>query len=124
MNSLQPGSSASVGVCRSRTGMGIAVRAGAAKPDISTVLAFKRSLLHARSVAYSRTGASGIYFAALIERLGIAEAINVHATIIEKGLTAEALLSHRLEVIADDLETCRNQALALTIERYWDDYIL
>ena len=33
-------------------------------------------------------------------------------------------LSHRLEVIADDLESCRNQALALTIERYWDDYIL
>ena len=33
-------------------------------------------------------------------------------------------LSHRLEVIADDLESCRNQALALTIERYWDDYVL
>ena len=33
-------------------------------------------------------------------------------------------LSYRLEVIADDLESCRNQALALTIERYWDDYIL
>jgi hypothetical protein len=33
-------------------------------------------------------------------------------------------LSHRLEVIADDLESCRNQASALTIERYWDDYIL
>jgi hypothetical protein len=33
-------------------------------------------------------------------------------------------LSHRLEVIADDLESCRNQALALTIERYWADYVL
>ena len=33
-------------------------------------------------------------------------------------------LSHRLEVIADDLESCRNQALALTIERYWGDYVL
>jgi len=33
-------------------------------------------------------------------------------------------LSHRLEVIANDLETCRNLALALTIERYWDDYVL
>ena len=33
-------------------------------------------------------------------------------------------LSHRLEVIADDLETCRNLALDLTIERYWDDYVL
>jgi hypothetical protein len=33
-------------------------------------------------------------------------------------------LSHRLEVIADNLESCRNQALALTIERYWGDYVL
>ena len=33
-------------------------------------------------------------------------------------------LSHRLEVIADDLESCRNQASALTIERYWGDYVL
>lgn len=33
-------------------------------------------------------------------------------------------LSHRLEVIADDLESCRNQALALTIERYWGDFVL
>ena len=33
-------------------------------------------------------------------------------------------LSHRLDVIADDLETCRTQALALTIERYWRDYSL
>jgi hypothetical protein len=33
-------------------------------------------------------------------------------------------LSHRLDVIADDLEICRTQALALTIERYWGDYSL
>ena len=86
-----------------RTGMGIAVRAGAAKPDISTVLAFKRSLLDARSVAYSRTGASGIYFAALIERLGIAEEINAHATIIEKGLTAETLLTGAADIAVQQL---------------------
>jgi hypothetical protein len=33
-------------------------------------------------------------------------------------------LAHRLNVIADDLETCRNQTLSLTLERYWDDYSL
>jgi len=33
-------------------------------------------------------------------------------------------LAHRLEVIADDLAICRNQALALTIEDYWGDYLL
>jgi hypothetical protein len=33
-------------------------------------------------------------------------------------------LAHRLEVIADDLETCRDQTLSLALERYWDDYSL
>ena len=33
-------------------------------------------------------------------------------------------LAHRLDVIADDLETCRDQTLSLTLERYWDDYSL
>jgi hypothetical protein len=33
-------------------------------------------------------------------------------------------LAHRLDVIADDLETCRDQTLALAMERYWDDYSL
>jgi hypothetical protein len=34
------------------------------------------------------------------------------------------LLAHRLDVIADDLETCRDQTLSLALERYWDDYSL
>jgi hypothetical protein len=33
-------------------------------------------------------------------------------------------LAHRLDVIADDLETCRDQTLALAMARYWDDYSL
>jgi hypothetical protein len=32
------------------------------------------------------------------------------------------LLAHRLDIIADDLETCRDQTLALALQRYWDDY--
>jgi hypothetical protein len=39
-------------------------------------------------------------------------------------VTSFLSLSHRLDLIANDLETCRNLALALTIERYWDDYVL
>ncbi|NVN88746.1 MAG: substrate-binding domain-containing protein [Rhodopseudomonas sp.] len=60
------------------TGIAVAVRAGAAKPDISTPEAFKRALLEAKSVAFSdpATGAaSGVYIAKLIERMGIAEEI-------------------------------------------------
>jgi molybdate transport system substrate-binding protein len=55
-----------------RSGMGIGVKAGAPKPDISSPETFKRTLLAAKSIAYSSQGASGIYFVTLIERLGIA----------------------------------------------------
>src|SRR5262245_8541447 len=53
-------------------GLGAAVRAGAPKPDISTVDAFKRTLLAVKSVAYPGEGASGVYFVSLLDRLGIA----------------------------------------------------
>jgi molybdate transport system substrate-binding protein len=58
------------------SGVGIAVKAGAPKPDISTPEALKRTLLTAKSIAYSEPsagGASGVYFAKLLERMGIAE---------------------------------------------------
>ena len=55
-----------------RSGIGVAVRAGAPKPDISSVPAFKRTLLNAKSVAYPGEGASGKYFVGLVDRLGIA----------------------------------------------------
>src|SRR3954471_1619519 len=63
-----------------RSYVGIAVRAGAVHPDIATEPALRTALLAARSVAYSRIGASGILFAQLIERLGIASEINARAT--------------------------------------------
>jgi molybdate transport system substrate-binding protein len=56
--------------------LGLAVRKGAPKPDISTVEAFKRALLSARSIGYRdpTTGStSGIYTASLLERLGLAQ---------------------------------------------------
>ena len=58
-----------------RSGIGVQVRAGAPKPDISTVEAFKHALLNARSIAYLKEGQSGVYLAGLLERLGISEAI-------------------------------------------------
>jgi molybdate transport system substrate-binding protein len=55
-----------------RAGIGVGVREGAPTPDISTVEAFKRTLLSAKAVAYPAEGASGKYFAGLVQRLGIA----------------------------------------------------
>lgn len=54
-----------------RSGIGVGIRAGAPKPDISTVPAFTRTLLSAGSVAYPEEGASGKYFVSLLDRLGI-----------------------------------------------------
>jgi len=76
-----------------RSYVGIAVKAGSAHPDIATEPALRTALLAARSVAYSRIGASGILFAQLIERLGIASEINARATIIPQGFTAERLVT-------------------------------
>lgn len=54
---------------------GVAIRRGAPKPDISTVEAFKRALLNAKSVAYVEQGGTGIYVKGLLQRLGIADAL-------------------------------------------------
>ena len=54
-----------------KSGVGVAVKAGAPKPDISSAEAVKKAMLAAKSVAYS-TGPSGVYVQALIEKLGIA----------------------------------------------------
>jgi len=64
-----------------QSGVGLAVRAGAPKPDIATVEAFKRTLLAAKSIAFSRIGASGIHFGEVIERLGIAAEVRRKAII-------------------------------------------
>jgi molybdate transport system substrate-binding protein len=55
-----------------RSAIGVAVKAGAPKPDTSTGETLKRTLLAAKSISYSGEGASGKYFTGLLDRLGIA----------------------------------------------------
>lgn len=64
------------------SGVGLAVRAGAPKPDIGSVEALKRALVAASSVAHSKVGASGVYFAELLQRLDIPLKKRV---VVEKG---------------------------------------
>lgn len=56
-----------------RAGLGVAVRAGAPKPDVGSVDAFKRTLLGAKSVTFPDEGTSGAYFRDLLQKLGITE---------------------------------------------------
>ena len=71
-------------------------------PDIATEASFRATLLAARSVAYSKIGARGIYFAGLIERLGIAPAINAKAT-VTSGFTAERLISGEADLAVQQI---------------------
>jgi molybdate transport system substrate-binding protein len=58
-----------------RAGLGVAVRAGAPKPDVSTTDALKRTLLNAKSIGFNGVGASRASIEAMINKLGIAEAL-------------------------------------------------
>jgi molybdate transport system substrate-binding protein len=86
-----------------RSYVGIAVKAGQPHPDIATPAALAATLLAARSVAYSRIGASGIFFAGLIERLGIAPEINAKATITPPGFTAERLITGEADLAVQQI---------------------
>jgi molybdate transport system substrate-binding protein len=79
-----------------RSAVGLAVRSGAPKPDISTVEAFKHTLLQARTIGYS-DGPSGAYIANLFERLGIAEAVK-SKTMLTSRLVAEIVAEGEAEV--------------------------
>jgi molybdate transport system substrate-binding protein len=68
-----------------RSGIGIAVRKGASKPDIGSPDALKQTLLAAKSVAHSKTGMSGIYFPTVLARLGIADAMQSKIVMPEPG---------------------------------------
>ena len=86
-----------------RSYVGIAVKAGDPHPDIATEPALRAALLRAHSVAYSRLGASGILFAQLIERLGIASEVNARATIIPQGFTAERLVTGEADLAVQQI---------------------
>jgi molybdate transport system substrate-binding protein len=93
-----PGSRTDLG----RTVTGVAVREGAAAPDISTPEAFKQALLKAKTVGYTDPkagGSSGTMFAALLDKLGIAEAVNKKAFLGKRGYeVAQAIADGRVEI--------------------------
>ena len=90
---LMPGSETKLG----KSGVGMAVRAGARKPDISSLEALKKALVSADSVGHSRMGASGLYFAALLERLGLADQLKKRV-IVDKGPVAAGVASGEIQI--------------------------
>ncbi len=84
-----------------RVGVGVMVKAGAPAPDISSVEAFKRALLAAKSVAYidpASGGSSGIYVADLLDKLGIADRVKPKAKLKKGGYVADLIVSGEAEL--------------------------
>jgi molybdate transport system substrate-binding protein len=86
-----------------RIGVGVAVRQGAPKPDFSTVEAFKRSLLDAKTIATSGEGSSGRYVASLIERLGIAEQVKPKIRSGPGGTSAQLVSRGEVDFVVSGL---------------------
>ena len=73
-----------------RSGMGVAIRKGAARPDLSSEEAFKRALLQAKSITYTGAGFSGPNLRKIFERFGIADEMKAK-TRVASGNAAEAV---------------------------------
>jgi molybdate transport system substrate-binding protein len=90
---LAPGSEMRLG----KSGVGMAVRAGASKPDLSSVEALKKALVSADSVGHSRMGASGLYFAGLLERLALADKLKKRV-VVDRGPVAAGVASGEIQI--------------------------
>jgi len=76
-----------------QSGTGLAVRKGAAKPDIGSPEAFKRTLLAAKSIGYS-TGPSGLYMLSVFEKMGIAEQVKPKLKQTPSGVFVGTLIAN------------------------------
>ena len=86
--------------------IGVAVKAGAARPDIRSVDSLKQALLAAQSVAYSRSGASGVHFAEVIAKLGIAEEVGRKARVFD-GVVGKLASTGEVELAVQQVSELR-----------------
>jgi len=89
-----------------RTGIGVGVRDGAPKPDISNSESLKRTLLATKSLTYvdpAQGGTSGIHFAGVLQRLGIADAVKSKTTLVPGGYPAELVAKGEVEMVVHQI---------------------
>jgi molybdate transport system substrate-binding protein len=110
-----------------RSGIGVAVRVGAAKPDISSVEAFKSALLKAKSIAYLKEGQSGIYLAGVIERLGLTEALKSKVIRPEQDIVSKLVAQGVVElglVVITQIQTTPGVELVGPLPAEIQSYVL
>ena len=81
-----------------RSGIGLAVRTGTAKPDIGSVEAFKSALLQAKSIAFLKEGQSGVYLAGLMDRLELTEVLKSKVVRPEQDIVSELVAKGEVEL--------------------------
>jgi len=81
-----------------RSGIGVAVRADAEKPDISSIESFKKALLNAKSIAYLKEGQSGIYVDELISKLGLADTLRSKIVRPDTDIVSELVAKGEVEL--------------------------
>ncbi len=89
-----------------RVGIGIAVKEGAAKPDISTVEGFRQALLAAGHVTYinpAAGGSSGIYLDGLIDKLGIGREVRAKAVLVNGGYSADRVAAGEADIAVQQI---------------------
>jgi len=89
-----------------RAGVGVGVKEGAPKPDISTPEALKRTLLAAKSLVYvdpAQGATSGIHFASVLQKLGIADAVKSKTILWPGGYAAEAVQKGQAEIVVHQI---------------------
>jgi len=89
-----------------RTGIGVAVREGAPKPDIGSPEALKQTLLSTKSLVYvdpAQGGTSGIHFAGVLQKLGIADAVKSKTTLVPGGYPAELVARGDVELVVHQI---------------------
>src|SRR5205807_5983363 len=89
-----------------RTGIGVAVREGAPKPDIGSPEALKQTLLSTKSLVYvdpAQGGTSGIHFASVLQRLGIADAVKPKTKLVPGGYPAELVAKGEVELVVHQI---------------------
>ena len=109
-----------------RSGIGVEVKAGALKPDIGTMEAFRGALLNAKSVGYLKEGQSGVYLDRLFERIGIAEALRPKAVRPATDSVSELVAKGEIElglVVMTQIVTTRGVELVGPIPAEVQSYI-
>ena len=81
-----------------KAGIGVEVKKGAPKPDISTVDAFKRAMLNAKTIGYLKIGTSGAMAAAALAKLGLTEAVKDKLILPEDDVVSEMVAEGKIEI--------------------------